>query len=239
MNGRSRVLWLSVPTAVIAIYFAIGFWMAYYFPVSGFNEVFQLVNSATGPFSGVIASNFLYDGFSNVIVFGIFTGIFLVTGLLLPIKVLRGRTVFLLLGMFTVPWIPEVLSRIYLRATVITGPAGTITITNIAYGQSGVLSAAMGIIFIFTLLTITRGQWIQRLSFLGGLTYSTILGVLMGIEVLLFSGLFTTDWATEIVHLGSLIGGAALTVVYYLLTERSSPAREKTAYLIPASKVKA
>lgn len=232
-KGRSRVLWLSIPTAVIAIYFAVGFYMAYYFPVSGPREIYWFVNTYNGPFMGVVLSNYIYDGFSNVIVFGIFLGVFIVNNLLLPLRILRGRTLFFLMSMFTIPLIPEVLSRVYLTPTTISNSAGTITVLNIAYGQSGVLAAAMGIIFVFTILTILRGEWGYRLSFLGGLTYSMILGIFAGCEMLLFQGLFSVDLVAAIVHIGSLIGGVVLTICYYFLVEHSTPEKEKTAYLIP------
>ena len=235
--SKSRAVLLSVPTAVIAIYFAIGFYMAYYFPLQGGNEIYWFVNTYNGPFMGVVLSNYIYDGFANVIVFGIFLGVFIVNNLLLPLRILRGRTLFLLMSMFTIPLIPEVLSRVYLTPTTISNSAGTITVLNIAYGQSGVLAAAMGIIFVFTILTILRGEWVYRLSFAGGLTYGIILGILMGIEVLLFQGLFTVDWAAEIVHIGSLFIGMGLAVVYYFLTEAEKEWREQTAYLIPEVKV--
>lgn len=238
MNKRRAIL-LAIPAAVIGIYFAFGYWMAYYFPVSSSNEVFQLVNSATGPFSGLVISNYIYDGFSNVIVFAIFLGIFIVVNLLTDIKILRGRTLFLLAGMFVAPLIPEVIGRIYLTPTIVVTGSLTVIIRNIAYGQSGVLAAAMGIIFSFTILTIVKGQWVHQMSFLGGLTYGIILGILTSIEFVLFQGLFAVVWAVEVVHLGSLALGVILSFLYWWLSERPRRTERVAAILIPESKVRA
>ena len=102
-------------------------------------------NTSTGPFSSIFLNNFLWDGWSNAIAFGIYSMVFVVTSMFSFYRVRRAW--FLVIGSVLSAVITGSVIRFYL-------PPG-----SVLFGQSMVLSGYAGIVLFFAIYEAVCFKW--------------------------------------------------------------------------------
>ncbi len=227
MNGRSY--WL-IPFLFAIIYIETGFIVQSYegifvFLINGQpslavpNNYLVFYNTAHGPFSSIFLSNFIFDGFGNLIAFMIYSMVFIIAVMYSPYRMQRAWQI--VIGSVLAGILSGAIIRFFLVGQMIT------------YGQSAVLSGFAGIALFFAIYEFikifTEHKYKLSAVYFAGFVFFFVFGIasLYGFFV---AGL---SIVTIEVHAIALIIGVVLAGIF-LLTERSAGRGRKAPLLITA-----
>lgn len=230
MNGKS--LYWIIPLIFAVIFTEMGYVIWTYIPILTINidgNVFYAFpphyltyyNSVHGPFSSTFLSNFIWDGWGNLQVLFVYVAVFSLTNVSVPRRL--SRAWFSVIGALAAALISGAISRYVLPSNVV------------GYGQSAVAAGFAGIVLFFLIQNIASREGRQRAF---GVTIDGAVYVFAAIVGLGFVMVFFVEPRnTVIVHFIALSAGIILAGAYSYMTR--STKREKTAYLISESKVRA
>ena len=228
MPGRHY--WL-IPFLFIIVYIETGFitrsfeslsvysvnGIGYYSP----SNYLTFYNSPTGPFSSIILSNFVFDGWSNLLGFCIYSFIFVIAIMFSPNRMRRSW--FILIGSILSGILAMSIIRIFLPAN------------EMIFGQSGVLAGFAGITIFFCVLGIinfVRNNFSETNGI--GVAYFFGMCVLLGAGVGEGYGFIAPELPAVVVqaHLIALIIGIILVGIFTLFLEKGEGRGRKAPLLI-------